>query len=66
VYEMDGTTLAADQHRARPGQIVRFSFTYSVPSNMPPGVYHEWIQPVLEGQRNWDIGAAGYFAITVQ
>jgi len=31
VYEPNGTTLAADQHLAQPGQIVKFGFRFSVP-----------------------------------
>ena len=66
VYEQNGSTLAGDQHRAYPGQIVRFSYKYSPPSGMIPGVYYETIQPVLEGRSNWDIGAGGFFQVTVQ
>jgi len=66
VYEQDGSTLAGNQHLAYPGQIVRFSYKYSPPSGMIPGVYYENIQPVLEGTPNWDIGAGGYFQVTVQ
>lgn len=66
VYEPDGVTLAADQHRVWPGQIVRFSYKYTAPSNLAPGVYHEWVQPVREGAAWWDIGAGGFFQVTVQ
>ena len=66
VYLEDGVTLAPDQHRAHPGQIVRFSYKYSPPSGMTPGVYYEHIQPVLEGQANWNVSGAGYFQVTVQ
>jgi hypothetical protein len=66
VYEQDGSTLAGNQHMAYPGQIVRFSYKYSPPSNMQPGVYQEWVQPVREGFPAWDVGAGGYFQVTVQ
>lgn len=49
VYEPDGATLAPDQHIARPGQIVKFSFTLSAASGLAPGVYREYFQPLVEG-----------------
>jgi hypothetical protein len=55
VYEADGTTLAANQHVAQPGQIVKFSFTFSVPEQYAAGAYQEYFQPILEGI------ADGYF-----
>src|SRR5690606_13386991 len=41
VFESDGTTLAADQSKATPGQIARFSFTFSAPENVSTGHYRE-------------------------
>lgn len=66
VYEADGVTLAADQHRASTGQIIRYTYKYAAPSNLAPGAYQEWIQPVREMAPNWDIGGGGFFQITVQ
>jgi hypothetical protein len=49
VYEADGTTLAADQHVAQPGQIVKFGFDFAVPAGTASGTYKEYFQPVAEG-----------------
>jgi hypothetical protein len=49
VYAGDGTTLAANQHQAAPGQIVKFSFPITARSNQAPGVYREYFQPIVEG-----------------
>jgi hypothetical protein len=65
VYESDGTTLAANQHVAQPGQIVKYQFTLGVPSNMAPGTYREWFQPVLDGSPNWNVGGMVYLDVTV-
>ncbi len=65
VYESDGTTLATDQDMIQPGQIVKFSYTYTVPLNTPNGTYTEWIQPVREHCPQWNVGGVGFFKITV-
>ena len=57
VYESDGTTLSSDQHVVQPGQIGRFTFTYTVASGQGVGVYHEYFRPVLEGSAD---GAFSY------
>lgn len=49
VYEADGVTPAADQHRASFGQIAKFSFTFTVPTDTAAGTYREWFILVLEG-----------------
>jgi hypothetical protein len=49
VYEADGTTLAANQHVAQPGQIVRFGIKFFGPTNLPAGIYREYFQPIIEG-----------------
>jgi hypothetical protein len=49
VYEADGITLAGDQHVVQPGQIAKFSFPMTAPSNMAPGTYREFFQPIVEG-----------------
>ena len=52
VYESDGVTLAVNQHVAQPGQIVRFSFNFTVPAGYTSGSYREFFQPILEGTPN--------------
>jgi hypothetical protein len=49
VYNSDGVTLASNQHIAQPGQIVKFSFTMTAPTNLAPGTYPEYFIPVAEG-----------------
>ncbi|HSX45775.1 MAG TPA: hypothetical protein VLG27_02090 [Candidatus Saccharimonadia bacterium] len=66
VYLADGTTLAADQHIAQPGQIVEFDFNFNVPSNLAPGTYQAFFQPVLEGSAFWNMGALSWLNVTVQ
>ena len=65
VYESDGTTLAANQHVAAPGQIVKYAFHYTVPAGTAPGTYMEPIEPKVECVPNWAMGAWGFFNITV-
>lgn len=64
----DGTTLAPNQHVVQPGQIAEFAFTVNVPSNMAPGVYREYFQPIAEGApfNRWDMGAAAWTQFTVE
>ncbi len=49
VFESDGATLAANQHVAQPGQIVKFTFTLTGPNTIPSGTYREYFQPIMEG-----------------
>lgn len=49
VYESDGVTLAADQHRVQFGQIAKFSFTLTAPADTAAGTYREYFMLVLEG-----------------
>ncbi len=65
VYEADGVTLASDQHMVQPGQIGRFEFNVTVPLGTSPGPYAEYIQPVLEGSPNWNMGAVGFTIVNV-
>lgn len=65
VYESDGTTLAANQHVAQPGQIVRFSFTLTAPQNISTGRHREWFQPILEGGSPWDMQQKVWLDIVV-
>ncbi len=48
VYESDGVTLAANQHIVQPGQIARFDFALSAPSNLAAGTYREFFRPIVE------------------
>ena len=66
VYESDGVTLASNQHVAQPGQIVKFSFTLTAPSNVAAGVYREFFQPVAEGVGNGGFNdVSTFFDVTV-
>jgi hypothetical protein len=49
VYSSNGSTLASNQHIVEPGQIGKYSFTLSAPSNISPGSYREFFQPVADG-----------------
>ncbi len=49
VYESDGTSLAANQHVAQPGQVVRFSFPITASATQLAGTYQEFFQPIIEG-----------------
>jgi hypothetical protein len=61
VYNSDGTTLAANQHVATPGEIVKFAFTFTVPTTLASGVYQENFQPVAEGTSNGAFADPGTF-----
>lgn len=67
VFESDGVTLAAEQHTVQPGQIARFEFTINVDPNIPPGVYREYFQPIIEGAPgyDWNMGGGVYLDIGV-
>lgn len=43
VYASDGKTLATNQHTVRPGQIAVWRFVMSVPADLKPGTYTEWL-----------------------
>lgn len=60
VFEADGTTLAPEQHTVQPGQIARFEFTAYANPALPPGVYREHFQPILEGAPNYGWNMAGW------
>jgi hypothetical protein len=66
VYEADGTTLAANQHIVEPGEIAEFSFNFTAPSNMKPGFYKEYFQPILEGSTLWNMKGMAWLGVTVQ
>lgn len=66
VYNQDGTTLAANQHTAQPGQIIEFRFNHSVPENFSSNVYREYYQPILEGTSDGYFPPIGiYYDVTV-
>ena len=66
VYEADGTTLAANQHIVQPGQIGRFTFTFTVSPTQQSGVYREYFRPVIEGTPTGGLNDPGtYLDITV-
>jgi hypothetical protein len=56
VYKSNGTTLATDQHVAKPGEIVRFNFMLTAPDGYTSGTYREQFAPVTEG--------VGYIPVT--
>ena len=49
IYNSDGTSLASNQDVVQPGQIAKYSFTFTAPANMPQGTYTEFFQPIAEG-----------------
>lgn len=51
VYEPNGTTLAANQHQASPGQVVEFSFPVSAPWTIGIGSYGQLFKPVVAGTK---------------
>jgi hypothetical protein len=66
VYNSDGTTLATNQHVTQPGQIAKFSFTFTVSATQAPGVYQENFQPVAEGSPTGSFADPGtYLDVTV-
>ncbi len=66
VYEADGVTLAADQHRAQYGQIARFNFNFVAPADLAAGVYREWFMLVREGSGGGVLNDPGiYLDVTV-
>lgn len=66
VYEGDGTTLAGNQHMVRPGQIAKFQFSLTAPTNLGTGVYREFFQPVAEGVGNGGFNdVSTFFDVTV-
>ncbi len=65
VYESNGTTLSGNQHRAVPGQIVEYQFSFNVPQNMKTGKHREYLQPIVEGGIGWDMGLLAWIDVTV-
>ena len=65
VYNSDGVTLASNQHVAQPGQIVKFSFVFTAPTNFT-GTYVQYVQPILEGSALWNMGGVAWWNVTVQ
>ncbi len=49
VYESDGDTLAANQHRVRPNQIVKFIFNMVAPMDINGAkTFEEWFEPLKQ------------------
>ncbi len=65
VYESDDFTLTPNQHVAYPGQIVEFSFTFTVPLSQSSGLYRQSFQPILEGSTMWNMGGLVWLDVTV-
>lgn len=65
VYEANGTTLSADQHSVKPGQIGVFTVSFTVPNNLAEGDYAEVFQPVADGSNQWNMGAAAETSVRV-
>jgi hypothetical protein len=66
VYEGDGTTLAANQHVAMPGQIVQFQFPMTTPWAQASGSYSQYFKPVLhDNAADFSDAAIAGFNITV-
>ena len=65
VYEADGVTPAANQHKATSGQIVQFNINFGVDSTTPEGVYREFFQPIVEGWSTMN-NPGTYLDITVE
>ena len=65
VYEADGATLASNQHIVQPGQIGRFDFNFTAPSNLAPGYYPEAFLPVVEGYTVMNVSGGPWLGVTV-
>lgn len=66
VYEANGTTLAGNQHVAQPGQVVRFAFTFTAAANQAPGLYREYLRPIVEGSADGALpDVSAYLEISV-
>lgn len=66
VFEKDGATMSSNQHTVEPGQIVRFDFQFTVPSDTEPGVYREMFEPIIEGGSPWSMGQRMWLYVTVK
>ncbi len=65
VYESDGTTLAANQNKAEPGQIVKYDISFTVPSNASYGKYRNYFQPSLFQEPNEFNNPNSFIDVTV-
>ncbi|PID32324.1 hypothetical protein CR970_00970 [Candidatus Saccharibacteria bacterium] len=67
VYEADGSTLAANQHVVKPGQIGEFAFTLK--AGTETGISKEYFQLIAEGAINpsWNIeNSTSWLQVTVE
>jgi len=65
VYEANGVTLASNQHIVMPGQIGRFSFKLAANANVKQGSIREYLQPIISGSPNPEMGALSWVDATV-
>ncbi len=65
VYSGSGQGKTSDQNNVRPGQEFAYEFNVTAPSDLSPGTYREWFQPVRESANPWDIGGVVFMDITV-
>jgi len=65
VYESDGTTLASNQHKVDPGQIVQYNFPITVPYGYPYGRFSLYFQPIREGASSWNMGGMAWTDVSV-
>ncbi|MDX1765540.1 MAG: hypothetical protein R3313_01155 [Candidatus Saccharimonadales bacterium] len=66
VYESDGKTLAADQHKVEPGQIAKYIVSFKVPSTAAYGRHREYFQPSVFQKPGWFNDPGSFIDITVQ
>lgn len=67
VLEADGTTLAADQHIAQPGQIAEYEFLLTPLQTTNPGFYREYFRVIREGAKTFSVDNSGvHLDVTVR
>lgn len=66
VYESDNSTLASNQQRVLPGQIVRLKVDLKVPSSQASGKYREYFQIIRDGAPSWQFTTSPTFWIDIR
>lgn len=66
VLEGNGSTLAADQHIVKPGEVAEFTVTVTAPDSLKPGTYQEFFQPAINSSNVVTMGSPAWTNITVQ
>lgn len=61
VYENDGTTLSANQHKVEPGQIASFAYDYTAPSGYTAGKQREDFMLIREGAAKYSFDNNTHF-----